>query len=213
MPALDTKAEPTQSRSQDTYEHILETAGRLLEHVGFEELSTNLICQKAGMTPPALYRYFPNKYAVLKILGERLMAAQDALVDQWLIAGTTEPAGADGPVNRIASLLRSLITVTKEFPGGIAISRAIHAVPLLRQLHIESREAVVTQICGILQPQIPTVPPARLRMASRMVSQLTSGVVEMVIEEPGPDTDSLIYEAAFLFASYFRAMQESTVTS
>ena len=43
----------------------------MLEEVGFERLSTNMICKRAGLTPPALYRYFPNKYAVLKELGER----------------------------------------------------------------------------------------------------------------------------------------------
>ena len=29
--------------------------------VGIERLSTNLVCERAGLTPPALYRYYPNK--------------------------------------------------------------------------------------------------------------------------------------------------------
>ena len=41
--------------------------------VGIERLSTNLVCERAGLTPPALYRYFPNKYALLSELGQRLM--------------------------------------------------------------------------------------------------------------------------------------------
>ncbi|WP_025099484.1 TetR/AcrR family transcriptional regulator [Burkholderia sp. A1] len=206
-PALDTKARPAQPRSQDTYEHILETAGRLLGQIGFEELSTNLICREAGVTPPALYRYFPNKYAILKILGERLMSNQDALVDQWLVAGTAEHRLPEDPVDRIASLLRGLVEVTKAFPGGIAINRAIHAVPLLRQIHVESRDAVAGQISEILQALIPAVSPARLRIAAKMVSQLTSGLVETVIEEPDQDAEGLIRETAFLFAAYFRAMR------
>ncbi|MDT9091483.1 helix-turn-helix domain-containing protein, partial [Escherichia coli] len=74
---LETKLQPTQARAQGTYEIGLATAGEMLRDMGFEQLTTNAICQRAGLTPPALYRYFPNKYAILKELGDRLMSAQD----------------------------------------------------------------------------------------------------------------------------------------
>jgi AcrR family transcriptional regulator len=206
-PALDAKMLPAQLRSQDTYEHILETAGKLLAHVGFEEITTNLICREADMTPPALYRYFPNKYAILKILGERLIAVQDAIVAKWLASEASGQHGPEEPVGRIVSVLHGLIDVTKAFPGGIAINRAIHAVPLLRQLHIASREAVASQIYDLLQPQFPAVSETRMRAAARLVSELSSALMEMVMEEPGQDTEGLVYEAAFVFASYFRALR------
>src|ERR1700737_3300178 len=84
---LDTKLQPTQARGQDTYEIVLATAGEMLRDMGFEQLTTNAICERAGLTPPALYRYFPNKYAILKELGDRLMIAQDELVLEWIDRG------------------------------------------------------------------------------------------------------------------------------
>ncbi len=36
-----------------------------------------------GITVPALYRYFPNKYAVLNALGAALMDKQNAVFQQW----------------------------------------------------------------------------------------------------------------------------------
>jgi AcrR family transcriptional regulator len=208
-PLLETKIAPSQARSQDTYEYILETAGKLLGQMGFEELTTNLICRTAGMTPPALYRYFPNKYAILKILGERLIGAQDAVVDQWLTSGAMGPSRPEDSINRIASVLRGLIAVTKGFPGGVVVNRAIHAVPLLHLLHIESREAVAAQLCGVLQPQFPMMSATRLRVAARMVSELSSALVQMAIEDTERDPEGLVFEAAFLLASYFRALQDS----
>jgi len=80
---LETKLKPQQNRARSTYDAILEAAGELLAEVGVERLSTNLVCKRAGLTPPALYRYFPNKYALLKELGERLMADQDEAVFAW----------------------------------------------------------------------------------------------------------------------------------
>ena len=87
-PDLDTKTLPRQGRAQETFERILSITAELLAEVGIERLSTNLICERAGLTPPALYRYFPNKYAVLHALGERLMGAQNALLADWATPAT-----------------------------------------------------------------------------------------------------------------------------
>ena len=52
------KPGPKQRRAQETYERLLDVAGALLGEVGIERVSTNLIAARAGVTPPALYRYF-----------------------------------------------------------------------------------------------------------------------------------------------------------
>ena len=71
---------PLQKRSIATREKLLDAAGALLAEVGVERVSTNLVAAKAGVTPPTLYHYFDDKYALLAALGMRLMEAQNALV-------------------------------------------------------------------------------------------------------------------------------------
>lgn len=80
---LQGKSEPKQERAVATAERILSTAEELLAEAGVERLSTNLICERAGFTPPALYRYLPNKYAVGRERGERLMRDQNRLLEAW----------------------------------------------------------------------------------------------------------------------------------
>src|SRR5580658_2946195 len=75
---------PQQERAVQTRDHLLDVAGELLGEVGIENISTNMICARAGMTPPALYRYFKDKHAVLETLGQRLMDRQNALLFAWL---------------------------------------------------------------------------------------------------------------------------------
>ena len=74
------KNKPRQERAKRTYEAILTAAAELLVEVGVERISTNLVAERAGITVPALYRYFPNKYAVLHALGAGLMDAQDTVI-------------------------------------------------------------------------------------------------------------------------------------
>jgi AcrR family transcriptional regulator len=140
--ALDAKLQPTQARGQDTYEIVLATAGEMLRETGFEQLTTNAICKRAGLTPPALYRYFPNKYAILKELGDRLMKAQDDMVFAWIEAAAWRATPAAERIEKNVVMMTEMIEMTRRFPGGAAIGRALRAVPMLQQLRFASRDMV-----------------------------------------------------------------------
>ena len=77
------KNKPRQERAKRTYEGILAAAAELLVEVGVERISTNITAERAGITVPALYRYFPNKYAVLNALGAVLMDRQNEVFQDW----------------------------------------------------------------------------------------------------------------------------------
>jgi AcrR family transcriptional regulator len=202
---LDTNLQPRQARAQDTYEVVLATAGHILTHLGFEQLTTNAICEQAGITPPALYRYFPNKYAILKALGERLMTAQDAIVFDWISQSGTVETTLESAISRLVTLQRQVIEVTTKFPGGVAVNRAIRAIPMLQKLHVDSREMVARQIFMTWRARYPKVPEARLQIATRMIAEFSSALTQMVVEEPDLESDFLIYEASYLFILYFQS--------
>ena len=200
---LRSRVQPTQARAQDTYEVILATAGEMLSDMGFEQLTTNAICQRAGLTPPALYRYFPNKYAILKELGERLMAAQDDEVMVWLENGGLDGDTVEERAAKSMTINKRMVEITRNFPGGAAIGRALRAVPMLQRLRFESRDMVAERFLAAVRPRYPNTPEARLRVAMRMVVELNYAATEMVVEEPDRDTDTLLQEVCLLFGLYF----------
>jgi len=204
---LSEKLKPQQARGHDTYKVVLTTAGNMLAEVGFEQLTTNRICERAGITPPALYRYFPNKYAVLKTLGERLMAVQDDAVAGWMKSSPVGDDSVEFSIDRIESLQKRLMEVTGAFPGGIAIMRGVRAVPILQELHRKSRETVAKSLLLMLQNRHPSVPVERLHTAARLVAELSSAVTQMALGEPDATTPLLMYETALLFALYFRSFR------
>lgn len=201
--ALDAKLQPTQARGQDTYEIVLTTAGEMLRETGFEQLTTNAICKRAGLTPPALYRYFPNKYAILKELGDRLMKAQDDRVLAWIEAGGLDADTAAERIEQNAVMMTEMIELTRRFPGGAAISRALRAVPMLQQLRFASRDMVADQFAAILKTRYPHAPDARVRLAMRMMVELSYSATEMAVEDPDQDALTLSREVCLLFERYF----------
>jgi AcrR family transcriptional regulator len=72
---------PRQSRSQQTVDLILDVAGDLFSTVGYEAATTNAIAERAGISIGSLYRYYPDKDAILKALAERYYRQQRELFD------------------------------------------------------------------------------------------------------------------------------------
>lgn len=56
---------PKQLRSRRTREEILEATAHLLNDRPLEEVSTNHIAQKTGISVGTLYKYYPNKDSIL----------------------------------------------------------------------------------------------------------------------------------------------------
>lgn len=203
-PALDTKSRPSRRRGKDTFEAILSTAGELLSEVGFERLTTNLVCERAGMTPPALYRYFPNKYALLAELARRLMDVQDDIFLAWLEAGGPSSRSLEEAVTNAVALRKEVLRVTRAQPGGIWILRAIRAVPILQEVRIASRDKVLQRHLAALSELYPSVDMSQLQMAVRLSEEVAYGTVEMILEDPMLDEDRVIVESAWMTSLYFQ---------
>jgi AcrR family transcriptional regulator len=200
-PSLAMKKPPSQQRSAETFERILEVAARTLADVGIDRLSTNLICERAGLTPPALYRYFPNKYAVLCELGLRLMARQNELIPRWItreaLSGseqTLQPA--------LQGLLLDTYRVTRETVAGLWITRALRAVPALAKVRVESHAEVTQMQIALLSAIFPQADTNELRLVSRIATELLYAAVEMLFEERSLDSESVARMVSTMVAGY-----------
>ncbi|KTC24147.1 TetR family transcriptional regulator [Pseudomonas marginalis ICMP 9505] len=178
----DQKKSPAQQRSTETYERILVATAQTLCDVGIERLSTNLVCECAGLTPPALYRYFPNKYALLSVLGERLLEKQNGLIDHWIT-----PQLLSGPPEDLESALAELILetyrVTDATLGGMWILKGLRAVPALEHVRIDSHRQVSSAQAEILAQVFPQADPQQLATAARVAVEMIHATIELLFDE------------------------------
>ena len=183
QPSLATKKQPAQQRATETYERILEVTAETLADVGIERLSTNLVCVRAGLSPPALYRYFPNKYALLSELGKRLMQRQNERVDHWITLDVFS-GGVESVERAVEGLIVDTYKVTLDTVGGVWIMRALRAVPALQQVRLASHAAVTHEQAMLLAKALPEANAAELKLVSRIVVELIYATVEMIFDEP-----------------------------
>jgi AcrR family transcriptional regulator len=65
------RTEPTQRRSTQRLDALLDAAAEIVDESGFERLTTQMVAERAGASIGTVYRYFPDRVAVLHSLRER----------------------------------------------------------------------------------------------------------------------------------------------
>lgn len=128
---LGKRHEPVQKRAIEARNHILQVARTLLEEVGLDAFNTNLLADRADVRVRTVYRYFPNKFAVIAAIGEELMS-------KWAHSNTAYlEAIAQQDSDWRASLSQMIAEWFKDVShenGGWAVLQAMNAVPELRDL-------------------------------------------------------------------------------
>lgn len=185
-PDLSVKKAPSQARAVETYERILAACAELLGEVGIERLSTNLVCQRAGITPPALYQYFPNKYAILHELGTRLMAVQNELLTPWAVPSTFELAEAEFAAS-VAELFLRTLELTEEMPAGIWVTRALRAVPSLQEVRNRSHDFVTDMLLLPFMTAHPRSDRMQARLTIRLAIDALYAAQELLFDDPSLD--------------------------
>ncbi|MFO1255716.1 MAG: TetR/AcrR family transcriptional regulator [Sphingomonadaceae bacterium] len=179
-----------------TRDLLLDTAGLLLGEVGVERISTNLICERAGVTPPALYYYFADKFDVIVALGERLMDRQNDALVRWIEQNAG--GGIEAYANSAEDLLRVTAEITDAEPGGVWIERALHASPRLEHVRIESHRFVTGLLTDAFGAHLPAVPRERIWLRARMLVEYGYMALEMLNAESAISRDTILAEAARL---------------
>lgn len=106
-----------------THPEILDAAFELLETKGFDAVSVRGVAGALGLTPTAMYTYYPNKQALLagmveQVLGRLRVSRGEARTDA---AGAPVDAGTVGPRDRVHALAGDLRTLLVERPGAIGL--------------------------------------------------------------------------------------------
>lgn len=65
---LPPRKKAVQGRAKQTVKSILEATAHIIERTGMDDLSTNQIAKKAGVSIGSLYQYFPSKESILSDL-------------------------------------------------------------------------------------------------------------------------------------------------
>jgi AcrR family transcriptional regulator len=197
------KNRPRQDRAKRTYENILASAAELLVEVGVERISTNLIAERAGITVPALYRYFPNKYSVLHALGAAMMDRQNQVFADWFNEHASD-VGVDALFSGVYDLLKQTYDATLAQPGGLEIVQSLRAVAPLQEVRLESHRLVASQFAQSIAELLGEPVTEELQICARVTVDTGYAQIEMALEDQSVPPEAVLREGARVIRLYWQ---------
>lgn len=163
------RVEPKQRRSKSTVSTILQATTQVLERPDGQPSDTNAIAARAGFSVGTLYRYFPNKRAILQTLALREMERQSTRQLQML-AET-----ADRPVEETISRCAEQIIMVL---GGSATARRRLLLALVDDQELMAKGArLQRQVLAAIAENLHRRAPERFRALSEVDELVVGGAV------------------------------------
>jgi AcrR family transcriptional regulator len=108
-PGPQIRTEPIQQRSADRLNTLLDAAAAVVDEVGFDRITTAMVAERAGASIGTVYRYYPDRVAVLHGLRERAVQRFRSRVAEELKLGEPETwwEAVDCAVTAFVALYRS----------------------------------------------------------------------------------------------------------
>jgi AcrR family transcriptional regulator len=163
---------PQQARSKQTREDILEATAHLLNRKPFGEVSTNHIAKKTGISIGTLYKYYPNKDAILADLSVVFMQ-QDAELFGRIFEGSSRSRRNRSAL--VDDLVEALMTIHRDDAQvrGV-VYQNLERLKLLGQAQSTTRkiQAMGTTSVPELDPVLTWVAISAVNAAVHSTSQL-----------------------------------------
>ncbi|MBR8640881.1 TetR family transcriptional regulator [Streptomyces tuirus] len=110
--ATSLRRAPVQRRSAERLTRILDACADLLDEVGYDDLSTRAVAQRASVPIGSVYRFFGNKRQMVDALAQRNLEQYSARVTQRLAE-----AGEGGWRVAMDAVLEEYLEMKRSAPG------------------------------------------------------------------------------------------------
>ena len=142
---------PRQTRSERKVQAILDTAALIFAEVGYGAATTNSIAKRADLSIATLYRFFPNKAAILKTLSDRYVAQIGELNASLFAANRIQTL-------TLAALMEQVVEAIARYclsePGFEYLFYGSEARDYFRSVSLQIHGDIVTQVEAVLERHI-----------------------------------------------------------
>jgi len=163
---------PQQQRSREKLRRVLDAAEEVLGREGAEAFSTVRVAEAAEISVGSLYRYFPDKEAIVEALAVRYWSDFEDLVGAVAAADERDPL--DEPMQAIVEVLA---TGFRAHPGFLALWFGGLRSERVRDATRPARTAFARTVERMLAARWPDAGPAELEIVSRIAVLIGDGML------------------------------------
>ena len=171
---------PRQQRARAAVSRILQVTGELLDEAGYDALTTTAVAERAEVNIATLYRYFPDKYALIEALAMEIEAERSEKVAPMLAA---LPAAADWR-REVRSMFERMIDLRLKRSGVKGLRRALSSAPQLWTIERAGFGRMADQLAEAIRARKPSMTARRADLIGRTCLTLITGMLDWATSEP-----------------------------
>lgn len=188
--------EPVQARSSARLTGLLDAAAAIIDEVGFERLTTAMVAERAGASIGTVYRYFPDRIAVVEALAVR---SAQRLVDR-IEAKLVETDITDWR-DSIDSLVDVQVEMYRTEPGFRAI-RFSDSEGTERSSEGDARRPLSERLLVCLAERFSLERTPELEFAFEVASELGGALIARSFASGGTGDERFIEECRTILKGY-----------
>ncbi len=171
---------PRQQRARAAVNRILRATGELLDDAGFDALTTTAVAERADVNIATLYRYFPDKFALIEALALSIEAERLAKIDPMLAAF----ARSTDWRRDLRAVFDKLLDLRLKRTGVKGLRRALHSAPQLWVAERAGFGRMVERWAAALRGRVPSMTAARAELVATAVMTMLLGMLDWTMAEP-----------------------------
>ncbi len=195
---------PRQQRAKETVNQIQKAAREILETQGVSGLNTNQIAEVAGVNVATVYRYYPDKYAILSHMFEQFETERR----EYVLSRIAELSNGASWRPWIESIIDDLAKFRERDASGVAMRRAMASSMELLELDRASQKEVVDRLGESIAKVYPHLDKSTARTVAFLVVDVITVALDQAYAEPEPDL-ALLRELKTLLGAYLAAHLDS----
>lgn len=192
------RRKPVQARSRERVNTILAHAAAIFHEVGVDSTSMSAIARQSGMSLASLYRYFPNKAAIVKAIAERHVEKMETALRERL--------GEMTLVDAVDVLIDLFYEFYRTEPAYSAIWSGVESMPELRELDLRELYSNARDLDARLKEEYPHLPEERRWTASLMMPRSAGTLLRLAATMPEDQAQALVTELKCMASAYLREL-------
>ena len=204
-PDLSLRNAPLQARSRARLGRVLDAAETILERDGAEAFTTTAVARGAGVSVGSVYRFFPDKEAIVEALAVRYWSD---FAD--LVAGVAEADMLDPVADPAEAVLSVLAAGFRARPGFLALWYGGLRTERVRDRTRDARQNIATSIESIFAVHWPEAPAHVRTVTAEMVVLAGDGLLREAFRRSPAGDAGLLSEARIMLSAYIAHRLEAT---
>jgi len=187
-PAAPLGRKPTQRRSRERVERMLDCAAAAIADEGADALRMSAIAERAGVSIGSLYQYFPDKSALIHGLAERYFEAGRRCIEDGLADART----AAELTRAFCDLVDVYAALFKRDPAMAQVRAGVLADPALAALELADVRQSGALLADALARVKPAAERARLDRHALVLMQAGESTMRLALSLPPEEAAAVI---------------------